>query len=54
MNEIAEVLAGRRRWACVLGDCLDVLPELPARCVDLVLTEGSPACKWAVASLELR
>lgn len=33
------VLDGRREWAVVLGDCLDVLRELPAGSVDAVVTD---------------
>lgn len=33
------VLDGRREWAVVLGDCLDVLRELPAGSVDAVATD---------------
>ncbi len=37
--EIAEVLAGTRRWCVVTGDCLDILPTLPDGCVDAVVTD---------------
>lgn len=37
--EIADVLAGRRRWCVVTADCLDVLPTLPDGCVDAVVTD---------------
>jgi len=33
----------------LLGDCLDIMPLLPAGCIDLVLTDppyGTTACKW--------
>lgn len=38
-EEIADVLAGRRRWCVVTGDCLDILPTLPDGCVDAVVTD---------------
>lgn len=37
--EIADVLEGRRRWALVQANCLDVLSTLPAGCVDAVVTD---------------
>ena len=37
--DIAAVLEGRSQWAVVTGDCLDVLPTLPAGCVDAVVTD---------------
>ena len=37
--EIAAVLAGERQWCVVTGDCLEVLPTLPAGCVDAVVTD---------------
>lgn len=37
--DIADVLAGRRRWCVVTGDCLDILPTLPDGCVDAVVTD---------------
>jgi len=38
-SDIADVLAGRRRWCVVTGDCLDILPTLPDGCVDAVVTD---------------
>ena len=37
--DIAAVLEGRSQWAVVTGDCLAVLPTLPAGCVDAVVTD---------------
>lgn len=37
--DIAAVLEGRSQWAVVTGDCLSVLPTLPAGCVDAVVTD---------------
>lgn len=39
MDEIAEVIAGTRRWTVIEGDCLDVLREIPAGAVDAVVTD---------------
>ena len=36
---IADVLAGRARWAVECGDALAVLPTLPDACVDLIATD---------------
>jgi site-specific DNA-methyltransferase (adenine-specific) len=36
---LAEVLAGEARWCVVEGDCLDVLPTLPEKSVDAVVTD---------------
>jgi site-specific DNA-methyltransferase (adenine-specific) len=36
---IADVLEGRARWACVLADCLDVLPALGDGCIGVTLTD---------------
>ena len=36
---IAEVLAGAATWSVTCADCLDVLPTLPERCVDHVITD---------------
>ena len=36
---IQGVLEGRARWCVVQGDCLDILPTLPPRCVDHVITD---------------
>lgn len=36
---IADVAAGAARWAVVTGDCLAVLPTLPAGAVDAVVTD---------------
>jgi DNA modification methylase len=38
-EEIADVLAGRRRWCVICADCLDVLPTLPDGCVDAVIVD---------------
>lgn len=40
MEEIADVLSGKSRWAVVQGDCIDVLNSLPADSVNLCF--GSP------------
>lgn len=37
--DIADVLAGRRRWCVVTGDCLEILPTMPAGCIDAVVTD---------------
>jgi len=49
--QIQAVLSGESDGCVVCGDCLDVLPELPDKCVDLVCTDppyGIYACggKW--------
>lgn len=36
---IEDVIAGRARWALVHGDCLEVLPTLPEKSVDHVITD---------------
>lgn len=36
---IEQVFAGEARWCVVHGDCLDVLPMLPERSVDHVITD---------------
>lgn len=36
---IEQVLAGEARWAVVCADCLGVLPTLPERCVDHVISD---------------
>lgn len=36
---IEQVLAGEATWCVVNADCLDVLPTLPERCVDHVITD---------------
>lgn len=36
---LAQVLAGEARWAVVCADCLDVLPTLPDKSVDAVVTD---------------
>jgi hypothetical protein len=38
--EIAEVLAGTRQWCVVTGDCLEILPTLPAGCVDATIMDA--------------
>lgn len=37
--DIAAVIAGERRWCVVQADCRDVLPTLPERSVDHVITD---------------
>ncbi len=37
--EIADVLSGDARWALVHGDCHEVLPTLPGKSVDHVVTD---------------
>lgn len=37
--EIDAVLSGASRWCVVQGDCLDILPTLPANAVDAVVTD---------------
>jgi DNA modification methylase len=39
LHEIAAVLSGLRRWCVVEGDCLDVLPTMPDRCIEHVITD---------------
>ncbi|HXN33418.1 MAG TPA: site-specific DNA-methyltransferase [Polyangiaceae bacterium] len=39
MNTIADVLECRARYCVVEGDCLDVMRDLPDRCVDHVITD---------------
>ncbi len=39
MNTIADVLEGRARYCVVEADCLDVMREMPDRCVDHVITD---------------
>lgn len=39
MSTIADVLEGRARYCVVEGDCLDVMRDLPDRCVDHVITD---------------
>ena len=34
-----DVLAGRARWCVVEGDALDVVPALPAACIDAIVTD---------------
>lgn len=36
---IEAVLSGEQRWTVIHGDCLDVLPTLPERSVDHVITD---------------
>jgi hypothetical protein len=47
---INNVLGGRTSWACVLGDCFDVLASIPADSVSLVF--GSPPYVGARLYLE--
>jgi DNA modification methylase len=37
--DIAAVLAGERQWCVVTGDCRDILPTLPDKSVDAVVTD---------------
>jgi DNA modification methylase len=39
MTSPAAVLAGEARWCVVCADCREVLPTLPERCVDHVITD---------------
>ena len=39
MSTIEAVLAGEARWCVVEADCLDVLPTLPERSVDVLATD---------------
>ena len=38
-SEIQAVLDGKKQWCVINADCLDILPTLPDKCVDLVLTD---------------
>lgn len=38
-SDIADVLAGRKRWTVITADCLAVLPTIPAGSVDAVVTD---------------
>lgn len=38
-GDVGAVLAGAADYAVVCGDCMDVLPTLPAGCVDAVVTD---------------
>ncbi len=38
-QEVAEVLAGTRRWWVSCGDCLEVMPRMPDGCVSHVITD---------------
>ena len=42
---IQGVLEGRARWCVVQGDCLDILPTLPPKCVDHVITDPPYSAK---------
>ena len=44
--DIAAVLEGRSPWCVVTGDCLAVLPTLPAGCVDAVVTDPPYGMDW--------
>lgn len=39
MSTIGDVLSGRAQWACLQADCSEVLPMLPERSVDHVITD---------------
>jgi site-specific DNA-methyltransferase (adenine-specific) len=36
---LEQVLAGEATWCVVQGDCLEILPTLPERCIDVVHTD---------------
>lgn len=36
---IADVLEGRERWCVIQGDCLQILPTMPEKCVAHVITD---------------
>lgn len=40
-QDIADVIAGRKRWAVVCANAIDVLPTIPS--VDVVLTDAEYA-----------
>jgi DNA modification methylase len=45
--DIAAVLAGERQWCVVTGDCRDILPTLPDKSVDAVVTDPPYGKQWA-------
>ena len=49
LDEIAAVLGGKQRWCILHGDCLDVLPTLPERSVDHVITDPPYCIDWGKA-----
>lgn len=46
-SDIKSVLSGERRWCVVTGDCLSILPTLPAGSVDAVVTSPPYAMQRA-------
>jgi site-specific DNA-methyltransferase (adenine-specific) len=37
------------KWSLIQGDCLEIMPQLPDKCVDMILCDlpyGTTACKW--------
>lgn len=46
-QEIQAVLAGQSPGCVICGDCLEVLPGIPEKCVDLVLTDPPYGCAKA-------
>lgn len=38
-SDIADVLAGRKRWTVITADCLAVLPTIPAGSIDAVIVD---------------
>lgn len=48
--EIAEVIAGTRRWCVITADCLDVLPTIPAAFV--LITDPPYGIGYAYATYE--
>lgn len=49
-EDVQAVLRGDKRWACIQGDCLDVMAQLPAE--SIALTFGSPPYTQARLYLE--
>lgn len=45
-REIEAVLSGEKRWTVIHGDCLDVLPLIPAGAVDAVVTDPPYGIKY--------
>ena len=45
----SEVLSGQVQGKLVVGDCLEVMPNIPDKSVDMILCDlpyGTTACKW--------